>query len=449
MATTAATPNSTATTEGRFSKTAAYYLAFVGLGLAVASLGPTLPGLAEQTRTMLSEISYLFTARSLGYLLGSFQGSRLYDRVPGHPVMAVMLLTIAAMLALVPLMSLLWLLTATLLILGTAEGTLDVGGNTLLVWVHRRKVGPYMNALHFFFGVGAFLSPLIIDQAVLRSGNITWAYWTLALIIAPVAVWLLRLPSPKPLTSSPDQAADQFERPPPEPLRTKLARLSNRVVWPTIQIFSQPARQRLRLKTSWQDSMAKLQQPGQLLVPLIATFFFFYAGAEVSFGGWIFTYAVALDLLTATTAAYLTSAFWGALTIGRLLAIPIAARFRPRAILLADLIGCLASLSIMILWPGSILAVWAGTIGIGLAMASVFPMTLTLAGRRMIITGRITGWFFVGASLGGMFLPLLIGQLFEVLGPQVTVLLVFVDMLMALGVFIVTIRYSARLKELT
>src|SRR5688572_19959102 len=174
---------------GRMSKTAAYYLAFVALGLASASLGPTLPGLAENTQTHLREISFLFTARSLGYLFGSFFGGRFYDRKPGHPVMVLMLIGVATALILVPTISLLWVLAGVLLVLGMAEGALDVGGNTLLVWVHRHQVGPYMNGLHFFFGIGAFLSPLIIAQAVLVSGNITWAYWILALLLLPVALW--------------------------------------------------------------------------------------------------------------------------------------------------------------------------------------------------------------------------------------------------------------------
>jgi len=54
--------------------TLAYYVGFIALGLTTASLGPTLPGLAEQTQTRLGEISFLFTARSFGYLLGSFCG---------------------------------------------------------------------------------------------------------------------------------------------------------------------------------------------------------------------------------------------------------------------------------------------------------------------------------------------------------------------------------------
>jgi hypothetical protein len=110
--------------------------------------------------------------------------------------MAMALIAMAAMMSLVPLMSLLWLLTGILLLLGMAEGVLDVGGNALLVWVHRDSVGPFMNALHFFFGIGAFLSPVIIAQAVLIRGDSSWGYWALALLIIPVAVWLLRLTSP-------------------------------------------------------------------------------------------------------------------------------------------------------------------------------------------------------------------------------------------------------------
>jgi fucose permease len=385
---------STATAGGeKNAKTTGYYAAFVALGLAVASLGPTLPGLAEHTHTLLSEISFLFTARSLGYLLGSFQGGRLYDRVSGHFVMAGAIGLMAIMLVLTPLMSLLGWLTAVLLMLGIAEGTLDVGGNTLVVWVHRHKVGPFMNGLHFFFGLGAFLSPIIIAWAVLLSGDITWAYWMLAFLILPAAIWLWRLPSPSALVSAETGPARRVDH---------------------------------------------------LLVALIALFFVLYVGAEVSFGGWIFTYAVALDLADETVAAYLTSTFWGALTFGRLVAIPIATRFRPRTIMLSNLLGCIISLAIILLWPRSLAATWLGAFGVGISMASVFPTTLSLAERRMTITGRITGWFFVGASAGGMLLPWLIGQLFESIGPRVTMLILLVDLVLAVAVFAILLLYSAQ-----
>ena len=389
LSTTSASPERT----GHISKTIGYYAAFVGIGLSIASLGPTLLGLAEHTQTHLSQISYLFTARSLGYMLGIFFGGRWYDRVPGHPVMGAGLIVMAAMMALVPLMSLLWVLTAVLLMLGMAEGALDVGGNTLLVWVHRRNVAPFMNGLHFCFGVGAFLSPIVIAQAVLRSGNIAWAYWMLALPMVPAALWLLRLPSPPAETISKETSAGQHNL---------------------------------------------------LLVLLIAAFFFTFVGAEMAFGGWIYTYAVTLGLGDKASAAYLTSAFWGALTLGRLLAIPIAVRFSPRSILLGDLLGCLVSVGMILLWSNSPIAIWLGTFGFGFSMASMFPTCLNLAERLMTITGKITGRFLIGGSVGSMSLPWLIGQLFESIGPRVTMVAIMLDLMAAVGIFAALMLYSTR-----
>lgn len=390
--TTPATGSAWSTSPENLSKTAGYYLAFIGLGLTAASLGPTLPGLAAQTGSHLSEISFLFTGRSLGYLLGTWFGGRFYDRTPGHPVIFAVLATLTLTLALIPLLPSLWLLTAIILVIGLAEGGLDVGGNTLLVWVHRHRVGPFMNGLHFFFGLGAFVSPIIVAQAILHTGGIAWAYWMLALLILPIAFYVLRLPSP---------AAQ---------------------------------------KVSANDPSGRVNR---LLVALIILFLFAYTGAEVAMGGWIFTYALAQGMPEAIS-AYLTSGFWGALTVGRLLAIPVAMRFRPRYIMFSNLVGCLTSLSFILLWPGSQLALWVGVLGTGLSMSAIFPTTLSLAERRMTITGRINSWFFTGASVGSMSLPWLIGQLFELIGPGTVIWIVFIDMALALVIFFLLIARSAR-----
>lgn len=389
--------------------TIGYFAVFAAVGLETASLGPTLPGLAAQTRTQLDAISFLFTAHALGYMFGSFLAGRLYDRVPGHPVMAAMLGLMAAMLALIPLIPALWLLTAAWLLLGVSGGALDVGGNTLLVWVHGRQVGPFMNALHFFFGAGSFLAPLIVARAISASGDITWAYWILAILVLPVTLWLLRLASPSSRLNTDSGHSPQH----------------------------QPAGQ--------PNARRGAHRPGeQRIVVLVALLLLLYVGAEASFGGWIYTYAVALDLSDAATAAYLTSAFWGALTLGRLLAIPLAARFRPHSILLADLAGCLISMGVLLLWSGSTVATWLGSLGLGLAMASIFPTAIALAERQIPITGRVTGWFLVASSVGAMTLPWLIGQLFESAGPQITMVAIFLDLVAATFVLAALVKAEPR-----
>jgi fucose permease len=62
----------------------------------------------------------------------------------------------------------------------------------------------------------------------------------------------------------------------------------------------------------------------------------------------------------------------------------------------------------------------------------------------MKITGQTTGWFLVGASAGGMFLPWLIGQLFETAGPRSMMLVLMCDMIAAATVFAVLNSYSLR-----
>jgi FHS family Na+ dependent glucose MFS transporter 1 len=383
--------------EGALSKTAVYFASYVALGLVMGVIGPTLPSLADQTRSRLSEISFLFTAHSFGYLVGSLLGGRFYDRRPGHPVIMLSLFLMLSLLILVPLMPLLLLLSAVLLVLGLAEGVLDVGGNTLLVWVHRSRVGPFMNGLHFSFGFGAFISPLIVAQVIKLTGGINWAFWSMAFIILPIALSVLRLPSP------------EIHRPP-------------------------------------EESGSKGSE--MLFVGFIAFFFFLHVGGELSFGGWIFTYAVTVELADKFTAAYLTSLFWGSLTLGRLLGVPIASFVKPRYILIGNLIGCLLGISIILLWTHSSVALWAGTGLTGLSMASIFPASLTYAERHIHISGRITSWFLIGASVGSMFLPWFIGQFFESIGPHVTMIVLVVDFAVALGVLLITFRIGVKKQKL-
>lgn len=352
-----------------------YYLALAGIGLAASVLGPTLPALAAQTNTTLSGISLLFVAKSSGYLAGSLVVGRLYDRLAGHPIMFGAGLLLAAALALTPLVPWLWVLVAISAALGMAESGIDVGSNTLLVWTYGERVGPYMNGLHFAFGLGAFVAPLIVERAMTWSGGITWAYWVLAVLMLPPALWLVGRPSP-----AGHRAAETGPR--------------------------QPVRYGL--------------------VALFVACFFFYVGSEWAFGAWIFSYASASGLSAgaargaeAATGAYLTSAFWGALTIGRLAAIPLAARLRPRTILALDLAGSLLSAGLAAVWPDQGWLLWVSAVGTGFFMASFFPTLMSFASRRIALTGRITSLFFIGGSLGGMALPWLIGQLFEPVGPWV------------------------------
>ena len=392
----------------RLASTATYYAAYISLGLTSASLGPLLPLLAGQTHVRLSQVSILFTARWLGYLIGSLSSGRIFDRRAGHPVIAAGLVLVAVCMALTPAIPLLWGLALVMLLLGGGEASLDVGGNTLLIWLHGKQVAPFMNGLHFFFGLGALISPLIIAQAILVTGQYSWSVWMMALLITPVVIALFRLPSPVSPTK-------EFQAVNSEPI----ARSGN------------------SSRTSWS------------VVFLFMLFFMALVGAEQSFGGWIFAFSVKTGLANAQTAAYLTSAFWGAFTLSRLASIPLGGRLSARVYLIISLVSCTLSLTLLntlrFLGVGSAATavLWLGTMLFGISIAALFPVTMSYASERMGISGRVTSLFFVGVSAGGMLVPWLIGQYFESVGPYSTMVIILLTILCGLVVFALIDRITS------
>lgn len=369
----------------RLAATAAYYLSFIILGLTTAASGPSLLKLAEHTSSGLDRISLIFVFSSLGYLTGSFLGGRAYDRFPGHRLMSVTLVFVAIASVMIPLSQTLSLLLFAMFLSGLAAGILDVGCNTLLLWNHGEKAGPFLNGLHFFFGVGSLIAPLLLAQVLLRTGDIHWLYYSFALFSVPILLWLWFLPE-MPKGSHSDRQH------------------GGSVPW--------------------------------MPVTMVVVLFLLYVGLELGFGNWIYTYALTLGLGTTVTAAYLTSAFWGSFTFGRLLGVWVSTRMRSQMIILVDLVGCALSAVIIMLWKESSLALWIGTFGLGLSMASIFPTILMLAGERMRITGAITGWFLVGSGAGSMLLPWLIGQIFVRTGPEAMTTVLLVDIALTLVVLV-------------
>ncbi len=370
--------------------TYAYYAMFIVLGMVTASIGPSLPFLANNTGTALGNIGILFSARAGGYLGGSLVSGGVYDRRPGHRILAGMMAVLAISFFALPVVMVLWVLILIAFLLGFSEAAVDVGGNTLLVWIHHKNVGPFMNALHAFFGVGSFLSPLILAQTISSSHNIILGYRVMALMIIPIIIWIWRLPSPS------------------APLTTK---------------HMSDERMPDQTSTPW-------------LVLIISVFLFLYVGVEVGFSGWIFTYALTLGLATETSAALLTSAFWGTFTLARIFSIPLATRVRPKTAILIGLTGGLTCIALIIVKPSSVLALWLGTLGLGASIAAIFPSAISFAENRVQLTGQRTRWFFAGGGLGGMILPWLLGKFFGHFGALMVIRLLIVDAILAMILFI-------------
>ena len=375
-----------------------YGACFVALGLSMSVMGPTLPSLAENVGVSLAKVSFIFSATSIGYLIGASGGGKLFDLIKGHRIMMIALGMMVFSGILIPLMNSYYGLLIVMFLFGLGQGLIDVGSNVSVLWVFQSRVGPYMNALHFFFGLGAFLSPIIVAVVMQWAGGaITWPFWVVSLLFLPGLLGLIIFPSPE---------------------HTE--------------------------KETEKESSQKVNY--KLVIPLVLLFFL-DVGVEASFGYWIYSYSITTGVASEAGASYLNSFYWGALMAGRLFTIPLARKVKPATILFGNYGLMIAFFMVILIWPYHPSAIWIATIGLGLGVSSVFPTLLSLTETRMKVTGAITGLFFLGTSLAGMFFPTLMGQIFEYVGPYQTMQSLFLGALLGLFVLIAVIVASNKMGE--
>lgn len=358
--------------------------------------GPTLDALVELTESTLGEIAVLFTANGLGFVLGALLAGRLFARQVGTRLLAMALALMGVMSMVVPTLSSVAGVVAVFVVVGMSIGLVDVGGNTLIVWLYRADVAPYMNTLHLFWGLGAFATPLVVAQVAVSTGEASLAYTLFGGVMLMVALWLFTVPSPE------------------------------------VPADAQPA-----------ANPAVMRRHARLIV-LMAVLFFIHVGAELAFGGWVYSYATATEIRLETTARVLNAVFWGGLVLGRLLAVPVSRRLRPATMIQFDLVGAGLALALVGLVPGW--GVWAGTALFGMSIASMFASCLNYTGSLMPTTSQVTSMFLVGASLGSMTLPWLVGELFGRVGPGAMIYVVGAAIGMGLVVFGLIRSQASRLE---
>jgi len=345
-----------------------YFALFLTTGLDMAVLGPTLPNLARQTGSSLGEIGLVFFLGALGVSIGTLLGGWVLGRVSGRLFLGVNQIVSGSLLFLVPHIGWYGPLLAVFAIKGIAGGMVGTSANTLLQWTHGSKAGPYVNALHFFFGLGGFLSPFLLGLLLTTGAQYSEAYFLLALFDVAVGVAvLLRLSPP---SAPPAHVVDGS---------------------------------RSGARTT---HLAPIVIAGML-------FLFFYVGAEITFGGWLSTYAVTLGLADGARTAYLTSLFWLSFTLGRLISIPMALRFSSARILAVALVCSALFLGLLVVFPRSPEVLWISAAGVGFSMAPIWPSGYNLAVQSIRLTAGIGAVIIMGDSVGGMVLPGLTGIFME------------------------------------
>lgn len=144
---------------------------------------------------------------------------------------------------------------------------------------------------------------------------------------------------------------------------------------------------------------------------------FLFIGIEISYGGWIFTFFRSQHPNSEQAAYTVTSLFWLAITIGRLLSIPVSRFIKSSSNVYLFLVGGMISTGLMLMFPEQSWSIWVGTAGTGLSLSALFPTTFHYVQSTSFLKTKSFGLVWAFGSLGGMILPWLSGELFSRLGP--------------------------------
>lgn len=260
-----------------------------------------------------------------------------------------------------------------------------------------------MQALHFSFAAGAFASPIIAKMLFGPDGNSSTGI----------------IPS----NSTPAVTAAQITKAPDAHTIMRYVHSTLKSMWAYIVIgsfvllisflffilYSRSSISRDKARTL--SGKPLVTKHHIALVVLLFFFFFAYVGAEVAYGSFIYTFAKDYAHMPQSQAAGLNSLFWATFAACRGLAIFFAACMYPGTMILLSLVGSTVSSLLLCLFSREKVALWVCTGLYGASMATTFPSGISWLEQYTTVTGHMAATFVVGAALGEMVLPAVVGFL--------------------------------------
>nr|XP_055186487.1 sodium-dependent glucose transporter 1 [Nyctereutes procyonoides] len=369
-------------------------------GMSVAILGPTFQDLATNVNRNISSLSLIFVGRAFGFLSGSVIGGILLDNMNHFLLLGMSMLATTVGLYLVPFCKTAVLLIIMMSVFGVSIGILDTGGNVLILAIWGDKGAPHMQALHFSFALGAFLAPLLAKLA-LGTTTVSAANHTEA------------DSNHSALNQSSEADSESLFRVPDNMnLLWAYAIIGTYIFVVSLfffaLLFKKSSRQEKAKASAQRSRRAKYHNA---LLCLLFLFFFFYVGAEVTYGSYVFSFATTHAGMKESEAALLNSVFWGTFAACRGLAIFFATCLLPGTMIVLSNIGSLASSLLLVLFDKSPVCLWIATSVYGASMATTFPSGVSWIEQYTTIHGKSAAFFVVGAALGEMAIPAVIGIL--------------------------------------
>jgi fucose permease len=347
------------------------YFAFISLGLPDSLLGATWPVMQPGFAVPYSYAGIASMVISGGTIVSSLLSGRVIRRFgTGKVTFVSVLMTAVALLGFSLAPSFVWILVLAVP-LGLGAGAVDSGLNEYVAEHYQAR---HMSWLHCFWGIGAMTGPLIMAQLIAHDHSWRSGYQIIAILqFALVGVLFFSLP-----------------------------------LWKRVgSVVGDEAKSEAPAAEKAHGLLFPLQIRG-VKVALVA--FLFYCGVEATMGLWGGSYLVRARGLEPATAAVWVSAFYGSITLGRLIAGFVTLKVSNRALIRIGQGIIVAGVVVLFLpLPASFALI--GFLLIGLGCAPIFPSMLHETPVRFGKENAqmVMGFQMAVAYIGSTFLPPLFG----------------------------------------
>jgi MFS transporter, FHS family, glucose/mannose:H+ symporter len=345
--------------------------AFMLIGAIDAVYGPLLHPLSHRFGVSLAFAGTIISVNFTGALIGVLCALAAFRRAPTRPIATFAQAAVAAGCLTIAVSRNWPLLAVGVFITGIGFGATDFSLNQLMTRTRARGRAVRLTIVNSAFGAGAVLGPVCVN--VLGDRTLVFGFAIASVIACAMSVSLTGISATAP-------AADPH---PERPDRRDAGR-------------GDAGRARAR------------PHPG---VAVAALAYLLYVGCEAGTAGWIpahlesFRYSVPF-------ATGVTSGFWGAMAVGRILAAPASRTVAAHRMVLAAcslLAITLALTAIPAIAPVCYVAA-------GMAAAPIFPIGLDWLAATFPRDGPATSWALIGSFAGGIAGPAAVAAVVWLIG---------------------------------
>ncbi|ORY62893.1 major facilitator superfamily domain-containing protein [Pseudomassariella vexata] len=153
------------------------------------------------------------------------------------------------------------------------------------------------------------------------------------------------------------------------------------------------------------------------IVLLGALFIFSYQGAEVSISGWVISFLISSRNGSPSAVGYVTSGFWGGITLGRFVLSPLGSKMGERSFVYACVVGATV-FELLVWWVPNIMGDAVSLAIVGLLLGPVYPCAAAVFTRNLSRQEQVSGLGIISAfgSSGGAVAPFTTGILAQAVG---------------------------------